>query len=281
MEFDIGLGLMSSYDADGFLGTQYDADGQAGAGVSSYETHHPLGFMSRMLDPVVDQHGAPDPTQSCQVHIGMEEGQGHLWLLEDPRVVPNLPALRPGESLMYGCAGQFIRCHADGSITLMTTDAGGASSGKSVYLQITPTGLRFVAPWGKLTFDATGWHLLTQAGGRFNLGSVGGLPAPLDQISSFCNIAAGMVSVNGGTVSLGPTAGSGEPAPKGLTLLTYLQQLNVTIGLIAAAVSALAGVPANAAVGAAPAGTAAGAVAAQVAAGTALTATLFSSATVG
>lgn len=235
-EWDIGCAVMSSYDVDGFLGVQIDAYGEQGSGVHPYEAHHLHGFISRPADPVADASGAPDTSNACNVMFALEGGRGHAWVLEDPRVVPFLPTLRPGEAMFYGAAGQFVRCKADGSISLMTTDAtvpGPAGSpilnGRNIFLDIKPTGLVFVAPWGRLTFDATGFHVRTQGGARLDLGSISGLPAPLDKIDTYASMSAAMVSMEGSVVSQGPTTGTAEPAAKAITLTAYLTALAAAV----------------------------------------------------
>lgn len=234
LEHDIGAAVWSGYDPDGFLTVQIDAFGEGDSGLQPYELHHPLGFSSRPRDPDTSPDGTPG--QACRVLYATQGGVGHAWLAYDPRAIPGLPALQKGESMQYGCAGQFIRCHADGSVTIFTTDAGGDPRGRSVYMKVKPDGFVWVAPWGKATFDSTGFHVLTSSGARLDLGAIGGLPSPLDAIGSYLNMQAGIVNIRGGMISLGDADGA-EPAAKAQTLLEDRLLLVTAIQLLITAVS--------------------------------------------
>lgn len=240
-QWDIGLSVLTTYDADGFLGVQIDAYGEQNASVHPYELHHPYGFMGRQLNPVADAAGNLDPSQSTQTLWAYEGSRGHGIALEDPRVVPTLPQIRPGESLWYGAAGQFGRMHADGSITFMTTDQGGSALGRNIFLRLKPTGFTLVAPWGKMTFDATGWHVLTSGGARIDMGSIGGMPAPLDQLSTYIRMRAAMVDIEGGVVNLGPSTGNAQPSALGLQTVAHLAAIATALQAIATALTAASG----------------------------------------
>ena len=98
-EWDIGLGLVSAWDADGFGATQVDVPGEQNAGVAPYENHFPYGLYARPLAPTMDGNGLPDPTTANQVLYALEGGNGHAFPLENPQVVQLLPTIQPGESL--------------------------------------------------------------------------------------------------------------------------------------------------------------------------------------
>jgi len=244
---------------NGFHAVQTDAQGLH-AGVDPCELSHTYGFLSRPLDP------DPKTGKGCSVfwyHKGSSEG--FAWLANDPRVQALLPEILPGESFQYGAKGQFVRCHPDGKISMYTTDDA-TPNGRSVYAQVAPDGFTWVAPWGRITFDATGFHVLHVSGARLDLGAIGGLPAPLNALSSYAALSAQMLRLEGAVVSQGADAGAGEPAAKAPELLAVLQAMTVAIEACTAALTALAAVPVNTAAGSAPAATAAAAVvAAQVA----------------
>ena len=234
---DIGIPTASSYDDDGFLSVQYDAEGEQNAGVAGYECHHFLGSMARPLDPVVDSTGQPDATNAGQMLIAMEGGKGHAFMLQDVRIVPKLPALKPGEKIDYGCSGAFTRYRADGSIVQFTTDQGGDPAGRSIYQSVgakaADGSLEFcrIGPWGQEHWGKNGYRLLHESGVRISAGTIGGLPDPLSAIASSYRVQAGVIRLDAGVVMLGPQGASAEPAAKATTLLEYmaLQQAKIKI----------------------------------------------------
>jgi hypothetical protein len=288
MQIDIHSAVASFYDEDGFLSVGTDVEGEKNAGAAPYESHHPYGFKGRPLDPVVDDEGNPDPTQAGQALVLKEGGQGHVMPLGDPRVDPKLPQLKPGESLQYGAAGHFTRHLADGSIVRMTTDQGGGDDGaaKSVYDEVSPTGFRWVAPWGKIIFDASGLQITTASGAKFTLGPIGGLPPPFDSLGSYCSIEGAIFSAKAGISSIGPGDGH-EPAVRGLSLVaqlasvaTALTDLSIALPLLQATAAASPAAAAPAGVSATPVVSAATACAAAAAALAAIPLKAFSSTTV-
>lgn len=269
--FTFGRALISLYDENGFLGVQCSplalrsVEGQAPA----YQLLHPYGFGARPLD-------ADAATgKSCGVLQWSDGQEGYAILTEDSRATPLLPALKPGESIQYGPAGNFVRCHADGSVTVFTT-TDGTLNGKSVYHQVRPDGFSMVAPWGKLTFDATGFHVLHSSGARIDAGAIGGLPSPLDALGSYVKISAAMAQIEAATVAIGTAAGAAEPAAKALatvaafgSVATALTAVQAALASLSAAVTVIAGLPPITAAGGTPATTAAGLVVASAAAVTA------------
>src|SRR5262249_36116897 len=77
--------------------------------------------------------------------------------------------------------------------------------GKTVYLKLGKDALRFVAPWGSLRFDESGFHVKTQWDARLDVGGVGGLPAPIASMTSYATLSAKTVKLDG--VCLLGTAG--------------------------------------------------------------------------
>lgn len=90
----------------------------------------------------------------------------------------------------------------DGAIVLMTE----ADDGQTIYLRVAKDALRFVAPWGTLRFDATGFHVKTQWEARLDLGGAGGLPGGL---TSYATLAASTVKLDG-VALLGPSGSNYE-----------------------------------------------------------------------
>ncbi|MET0793562.1 MAG: hypothetical protein ABW061_18730 [Polyangiaceae bacterium] len=228
----------SEVDANGFIGIQFDAFGEQDSGMDTVEVIHPFGLMANPPEP--DANGA----FSCSALIGWEGDQAYAWLCSDPRSRVVLPSLKKGETLLYGCAGNFVRMHADGRISLFTTDDN-TPNGKTVALQIKPDGLLFSAPWGKFTFDETGFHVLHVSGAALDLGAIGGLPAPLSALSSYVKLTGNMVLTEGSIVSTGTT----DPASVALAsavaksdpLVAALGDIATGLAGIATAMTAVAG----------------------------------------
>lgn len=230
LTFQLGTVLWSGYDDDDVLGVQVDTAGDTGS--APLEMLHQHGFASRPLDPDVD--AATQTAVGCVVQYAYQgSGQGFAWVSGDPRSLAKVPRLQKGESIQYGPQGNFVRCHADGSISLATTDDG-TFDGRSIFLRVLPTGLVFSFPFGRLTFDATGFHVLHSSGARIDLGAIGGMPAPLDALNSYATLSARMVSLQGSATSLGTDAG--------LTNQTAVAALLVEIGLLRAALASLGAV---------------------------------------
>jgi hypothetical protein len=229
MRWEIGMAMGSSYDEDGYLGIQYDGEGEQDSGVDPFETHAIAGVYSRPMDPGVDENGNPDPKQAAQVLVGIEaSGKGHIWPMEDPRVVALLPAAQPGERFFYGDTGAFIRFHIDGAISFYTTDQGGNPAGQKVAMRLAPDGWSVDAPWGRMTFDGNGFYISVAGGPTFDMSAMS-LPAPLDQISSSITMQAKSITLDAASVDAGPGAGTSQP----LVGVTALQQvLAALVGVI-------------------------------------------------
>ena len=103
MEFDFCIAMSSEYDNDGHLGTQPDACGNAG--FEHAETLFPFGMCARTLDP--DDSAGGTPQSGCTALHVRHGTQNAVMPLNDPRVVPKLPKLRKGGSMLYCGSGSF------------------------------------------------------------------------------------------------------------------------------------------------------------------------------
>lgn len=119
----------------------------------------------------------------------------------------------------------------DGSVTVFTTDTN-TKAGRSVYFRTAPDGFLWVAPWGTLRFDASGFHLLHSSGASINLGGIGGLPAPLDVIASYIKLQAGSVS----------TSSVGSPIADATSTVAAIAALQTQLTAVAAGFAKLAAV---------------------------------------
>jgi hypothetical protein len=130
--------------------------------------------------------------------------------------------------------------HADGRISLFTTDDN-TPNGKTVALQIMPDGLLFSAPWGKLTFDATGFHVLHVSGAAIDLGAIGGLPAPLSALSSYVKLTGNMVSSEASIIANGTAAGLANAVAKADPIVAALSAVSTGFAAVATAMGVVAG----------------------------------------
>lgn len=263
MHIDIVNVTGTSIDPDGFQSTQYDAYGEEQSGVAAGQAHHFFGSWGRAPDPVVGPStngvvGTPDPAQSAQMLLLTEGGVSHAFDLQHVPTVGILPTPQPGEHIAYSQAGCFTRHFLDGSIAQSTTDQGGGQKGATVTQWVRPTEFIRFAPWGRETFDATGYRIKTAGGARFALGFVGGLPAPLDGGQSYARLQAQIIEINGSAISIGPTGSIQQPVAQALPLSLILTDVAVALVAVQAALTAIATFPALVAFGVPPAVTAAG-----------------------
>jgi hypothetical protein len=127
--------------------------------------------------------------------------------------------MKEGETCLYA-AGEFgtaqgrVMLKQDGSITQYTT-ASNEPGGEAVFLKVSPEGLEFVAPWGTLKFNETGFHVRHKSGSRLDLGGIGGLPDPLSALGSYAVLSAAITKVEGAPVLIGPRGGNFQPATFG------------------------------------------------------------------
>ncbi len=200
--------MPQSFDIEDVLGTERDETtgtvlvqlGDVGgeqATSQGAELWGPSGFASRPAVPTPGQEAA----QALVMRTG---GRDVCVAFRDIRAQQVYGNLAAGESCLFATSGQArVVCKADGSIVLYTTEDN-TETGRAVYLKLAPDGLRMEAPWGRVTFDATGFHLITHSGARLDLGGIGGLPAvgPLS-IGSYCTMTADICHVDGQAVLLG------------------------------------------------------------------------------
>ncbi len=210
------------------------ADQDKGFGADAALWQH-FGFASRPAN--ADTDGA------CMALVAVEPNAKRVIATRDNRFVSRPAILKPGETMVYGAAGQFIRCHEDGSISLFTTDDGTAD-GRSIFLRVSPQdGFQVSTPWGRMSFGPNGFHVLHSSGARIDLGAIGGVPSigPVD-IGSYAKIQAAMCSLHGSAVSLGTSSG-GANNEAVLTLITLLDTLAAIIDAkLVAGVAAVAAV---------------------------------------
>lgn len=156
----------------------------------------------------------------------------------------NYGQLAPGESCMYaagpdGSAQARMMCKADGSVTMYTTDDN-TINGNAIYIRVSPKGFEFKAPFGRMTFDSTGFHVANASGARMDLAGTAA-PPPLDTvIGSSITFTAPSFNVNSGSIMLGPQTGVNLPAVYGVVPVAApgVPILGTGVGLVTVAAAA-------------------------------------------
>lgn len=225
--FEVGSAIDSDHDPDDFLTVQPDALGDSPR-VGGFQLNHPYGFASRPLAAETGSDGRVIQGRACTLLHGNVGNDNHAWLGGDPRVSPSLPKLKRGESCMYGPRGQFIRCHEDGAISMMATDDGTAT-GRSVVFWVQKDAFIWDAPWGRITFNADGYHLRHRSGVEVDLGAIGGLPPPLDALNSYFKVKAGILQMEAAISADGAVSGISEPIAKATSLLAMLDLIQAAL----------------------------------------------------
>lgn len=169
----------------------------------------PSGLLSIPLGPgMFDSSGNFTPAntsqQAAQAVAYVRNDQYAVMGIRDTRTQFTPGNIQPGETAVFapGSTAQTIH-KLDGSVTMQTIASSDNTS--QVYLSVSPTALTFMAPWGRLVFDATGFHVSTISGAQFDLGAISA-PGPLSSVGTFCNINAGIVSIPASSVNIGTSA---------------------------------------------------------------------------
>jgi hypothetical protein len=247
--WDIYAATMSAVDADGFIGIQVDVEGSQSpdgttppaGGALPYEMIAPGGLYHRPLDPVIDKNGNVDPAQTAQIMVHREGGRCFASVLTDPRVIPNLPQIEPGGSVLYAGNASLIRIVGSGKnagrvSTFTTVD--GTRNGQAVVALVWPDRHQWYAPWGKMTFDKGGFDVRTQWGARLTLGGIGGLPLVASAVgSTFAAISAASIELDAPSVALGNGLAK-QPVVLSVTLQALLTAITSVIADLQTALTA-------------------------------------------
>ncbi len=177
---------------------------------------------------------------------GQAACQGIVWKRGDFDVCTNTRDMRgqeiagllaAGETCVYaggtlGTAQGRLLCKANGAVTMYTT-SDNTLDGKSVYFRVAPDGFEWVAPWGTMKFNDTGFHILHSSGARIDLGGIYGMPAPLDEIASYINLQAGTIKKTSSACSHG--VGVVFPLANATAIQTALTAIATALTAIGAA----------------------------------------------
>jgi hypothetical protein len=162
------------------------------------ELWSPSGILSVPMLPASANNNV-DAAQALYFNVN---DQKVVFATRDTRAQGQAGNINAGETVVYAPGSNASTLYKnDGSITHMTTSA--ADSTQNVYLKISPAGLQFVAPWGNITFDATGFHINTISGAAFDLGGVS-LPGPLATLAgNYATITASNTTISSPFINIG------------------------------------------------------------------------------
>jgi hypothetical protein len=177
----------------------------------------------------VSRPATPDSGKSAAEYVVLTTSDSDIAIAgRDVRGTKISGNLKDGEACAYAPGSQAkILFKANGGLALMTT-ADNTETGTTVSLVLDPDGMVMDAPWGRLRFDATGFHATTHAGAEIHAGQ-GGMPAPLDQFSTYVSFSADMAQTEASAISHGAAAGESEPAAKATSLVAYLTGLEAAL----------------------------------------------------
>lgn len=122
-------------------------------------------------------------SSGCQ-GVAIRRANGNVIIASrDTRAANAAGNLKDGETCLYatgktGTGQAKVALKQDGSVTSYTTQ-GNVPGGAAVYSSVTPDGFIWAGPFGKMTLDANGFHLVLASGQRVDLGGMGGLPGGL------------------------------------------------------------------------------------------------------
>jgi hypothetical protein len=182
------------------------------------------------------------PAAGSQVYVARPagfDGPGCWCIIANPGA-PVAP-VQPAEG------GTFFTRGLDGTISFGTT-SDGTKDGTLVQFQIKRDGFLFMGPFGKISFDRGGFHLLHFTGARLDLGGIGGLPSPIDQLATYATLSAAITKIQASALVLGPDAGVSDNVAHSTSVVAAIEAIAAQVDLMQAAfdvVSAILGAAAG------------------------------------
>lgn len=187
-EIVIGKHIISSYLGDknnSVLVTIGDkTSGDVEAGYAQYVQH--VGFCSVPPDADIQNQIAAEP-----ILIKDIDNRDIVIGARHPASQVTYANMAPGDTIMFatdnsGSTKTRVKCNAaQKAIALQTVD----SNGMDMQVALTQQGLFFTSPFGKLTFDETGFHITHKSGASFHLGSLGASVGGVG-LNSHCSITS-------------------------------------------------------------------------------------------
>lgn len=177
ISFDLGQAILSTYDADGFLGIGVDVPGYETAGTSTFDARSPYGTFGRPRDP--DVSADQSSRLGAITLFGFAGRDRHAWVLDDPRITPKLPQAPKGTWGAYADTGRdelpvLVLDGATGSFALRVPHSTGGGVASRVLVDVeTPgseeivlahgAGVTSTVTLGPTGVDVTGVSTVTQS----------------------------------------------------------------------------------------------------------------------
>lgn len=164
LDIDLGQAILSTYDADGFLGIGIDVPGYEQSGTGVFDARFPYGTFSRPRDP--DVSADQSSRLGAIVQFAFAGRDRHAWVLDDPRVTPKLPQAPKGTWGAYADTGRdefpvLVLDGTTGSFALRVPHATGGVASRVLVNVETPGSEEIVLAHGagvtaKVTLGPTG-----------------------------------------------------------------------------------------------------------------------------
>ena len=143
LDLDLGMAILSTYDADGFLGIGVDVPGYETAGTSTFDARFPYGTFGRPRDP--DVSADQSSRLGAITLFGFAGRDRHAWVLDDPRVTPKLPQAPKGTWGAYADTGRdelpvLVLDGATGSFALRVPHSTGGGVASRVLVDVETPG---------------------------------------------------------------------------------------------------------------------------------------------
>lgn len=174
-----------------------------------------------------------DPSDGgCAQALFIQEGDTKRAVgFRDPRFAKFAGNLAEGDrAIVTDGAPRIVVKKATGAVALITSDDG-TTDGRTIYTRVFKDGWEAVGPHASIKVTSDGIHMKHSGGARISMGSIGGLPAPLDALSSYVKIEAAMISIKTAALSLGSDGGAANDAAT-TALWGFLSELVAAIATV-------------------------------------------------
>jgi hypothetical protein len=213
--------------------------------VTEGENQNPSRAAGRKIVARIDPKASDIPEDGETVIVAVPKGRsnvpGAAMIIGRPNPDPKwIPNRTPGEKIIFGPKNTFIRMKADGTIHLFTRDSDSDEQGKTVCFQVRPDGFVWEHPHMRITAGPKGYHAVHSSGARIDFGAIGGLPFPLDALSSMLKLSAGMVQIEASATAIGPSGGEPDFMMKGTPTLAAFSALEGALTGLATALPLVA-----------------------------------------
>lgn len=234
---------LTTYDANGFLGVQFDGYGDTGAGLVDVEVFRPIGIFGRPPAAALDANGEVTFTSWALSLWDGDDLTGAL-VLNDPRVQSKLPEVsEEGGAGLHGFDGAWCLFDSEKHTYTLYQPIEFDSSGTPTKAHLLTIGLDGNGTPIVELVHANG-QSVTMLGDAFVLSSN-------DGSSRFELGAGGAITAVGNMQCTGGIAAGALPLPllKAAPAISHLGTVQTALTAVQGALSALAAIPVNSAAG--------------------------------